>query len=261
MQDLFPLLTPADRAFLVELVTGGVRLNDGSGLRRRLAAYETEQDPAGHAAAQADLDAALEREVRYLGSADLAYAYRALTGRPPGVPFSEVIRDVAGALRVDVPRVGTDRERVEAVAEAYVTRTFADLDPEAQRTMLTELGVADDKAAAFLKRSAGVFSVPLLIQAFGTIVVDGLIKRVVFGAIARIVGARLSGQLFRFMASRFPWWLRWVGPAAWTASIGWTVFDLQGPAYRKTIPVVLYLGLCGLRDRHGVPVDGEVPAT
>ena len=26
-----------------------------------------------------------------------------------------------------------------------------------------------------------------------------------------------------------------------------TVVDLQGPAYRKTIPIVLYLGLCQLR--------------
>lgn len=247
MQDLLALLNPADYTFLVELVAGGVGFNDAGALRRRLADYEERPAEATRAA----LDRQLEREIRYLGSADLAYAVRALRGRPAGVSFGEIIRDVARTLRVDVPRAGTERERVEALAEGYVTRTFADLSPDEQRRMLTDLGVADDKAAAFVRRSAGVFSVPLLIQAFGTIVVDGLIKRILFGTIAKIVGGRLSGQLFRLLASRFPWWLRWVGPAAWTASIGWTVVDLQGPAYRKTTPIVLYLGLCALRERHG----------
>ena len=47
-----------------------------------------------------------------------------------------------------------------------------------------------------------------------------------------------------------PWWLQWIGPAAWTLSVGWTALDLQGPAMRKTIPIVLYLGLCSMRERN-----------
>ena len=92
-------------------------------------------------------------------------------------------------------------------------------------------------------------AVPALIQAFNFFVVEGLIRTVLFGSIARFIGSRLAGQLFAFLAARMPWWVTWVGPAAWTASIGWTAVDLQGPAYRKTVPAVLYLGLCSLRDR------------
>jgi hypothetical protein len=28
----------------------------------------------------------------------------------------------------------------------------------------------------------------------------------------------------------------------------WTVYDIQGPAARKTVPLTLYIGLCMLRD-------------
>jgi uncharacterized protein YaaW (UPF0174 family) len=89
----------------------------------------------------------------------------------------------------------------------------------------------------------------MLIQAFNTIIVEGLIKRIIFGTIARIIGQQLAQRLFSFVAGRFPWWLAWIGPAAWSLSIGWTAFDLQGPALRKTMPIVLYLGLCSMRGR------------
>jgi hypothetical protein len=107
--------------------------------------------------------------------------------------------------------------------------------------------VEQERAAAFVTKSAGVFALPLLIQAFGSLVVDGLIKRVIFGAIGAIIGKQLAMRLFDFIAKRFPWWVSWIGPAVWTLSLGWTALDISGPALRKTIPIVLYLGLCQLR--------------
>ncbi len=85
--------------------------------------------------------------------------------------------------------------------------------------------------------------------------VEGIIKNVIFGTITRLLGRQLSARLFEMVAARFPWWVRWVGPASWAVSIGWTVLDLQGPAMRKTIPMVLYLGLCSIRQRAGRTVE------
>jgi hypothetical protein len=116
--------------------------------------------------------------------------------------------------------------------------------------MLEDLGVDREKAASFLARSAGVFALPMLIEAFNFVIVQGLIKTIVFGTIAKIVGSQIAGRLFSFLVARMPWWVSWIGPAAWTLSIGWTTIDLQGPAKRKTVPIVLYLGLCSLRERH-----------
>ncbi len=247
MQDVFEPLTPADYTFLVGLVESSVNFTDDRMLRRLLAEVEAHDTPQARAA----LNRRLEREIRYLGSSEILYLTRYLSGQEPGVSFGTVVRDVAKALKVDPPKPGTSREQVEAVVAQYVTRQFAELTPEEQQRMLEELGVEREKAAAFLKRSAGVFALPMLIQAFNTIIVEGLIKRIIFGTIAKIIGSQLAQSLFRFIAGRFPWWVAWIGPAAWTLSIGWTALDLQGPALRKTIPIVLYLGLCSLRDRFG----------
>lgn len=47
---------------------------------------------------------------------------------------------------------------------------------------------------------------------------------------------------------RFPWLAQFLGPIAWAASLGWLAIDLCGPAFRKTIPIMLTLGLVALRD-------------
>lgn len=241
MHDVFAPLTPPDYRFLVELIESPVNLTDDAGLRRLVGELEAGRD------VKAELDAKLERELRYLGSADLAYLARYVSGRAPGVPFEEVIRDAAQDLKVELPAVGAPRELLEALVERYAAQQFGDLPRAEQQRMLEELGVERDRAAAFLKKSAGVFALPALIQAFDLVIVQGLIQKIIFGTIARFIGQQLARRLFTFLAGQFPWWLRWIGPAAWTASLGWAAVDLQGPARRKVIPAVLYLGLCTIR--------------
>ncbi len=243
MQDVLRPLTPADYTFLIGVIEGPVGFTDDRRLHALLADVEDHDTDEARAA----LQRRLEREIRYLGSADLAYLFRYVTRQDPGVPFREILRDVARVLKVPVSTLGTDQEMLEELVRQYATKQFAGLTPEAQQALLESLGVERDRAAAFLKKSAGVFAVPTLIQAFGALVVDGLIKTVIFGVIARIIGKQLATRLLNLLLSRFPWWVSWIGPVAWSLSISWTVFDIQGPAYRKTIPVVLYLGLCALR--------------
>ena len=55
------------------------------------------------------------------------------------------------------------------------------------------------KAEAFLKKSAGVFALPMLIEAFNYVIVQGLIKTIIFGTIARIIGQQLAGRLLAFL--------------------------------------------------------------
>ncbi len=253
MQDVLSTLTPADYHFLYGIIEGPVSLTEDAQLRSLIAAVEEDDNPESRAA----LDRQLEREIRYLGSADFAYLFRKATGSEPGVPFSEIIRDVAKTLKVKLSSLGTDREMLETLVQEYATQQFANLSPKEQQELLESLGVERDRAASFLKKSAGVFAVPTLIQAFGTIVVHGLIKTVIFGLIAKIIGKQLAMRLFNFLFSRLPWWVNWIGPVAWTLSIGWATFDVQGPASRKTIPIVLYLGLCSLREKEEAIKEGE----
>ena len=244
MHEILHSLTPADYRFVVELMASYVNFTDDAELRRRVAAYEA----SGREEDRQLLEAKLEREIRYLGSSDLAYFLRFMLQSEPGVSFREILRDVAHALKVRPDREGTDREMLEDLVRQYATQMFADLPAEEQQKLLENLGVEKEKATAFLKRSAGVFALPVMIHVFNAVIVEALIKRVILGAIARLIGEQMARKLFLLIAGRFPWWVAWVGPAAWSASIGWTAIDLQGPAMRKTIPVVLYLGLCCLRE-------------
>ncbi len=248
MQNVLSPLTPADHHFLLGIIEGPISLPTNATLRTLVTAVEEDDNDESRAA----LNARLEREIRYLGSADFAFQFRKVTGREPGVPFTEIVRDVAKTLKVKLSSLGTDREMIEELVQEYATQQFANLSPEQQQELLESLGVERERAASFLKKSAGVFALPTLIQAFGIIIVQGLIKTVIFGIIAKIIGRQLAMRLFNFLFSRLPWWVSWIGPAAWTLSIGWAAFDIQGPASRKTIPIVLYLGLCSLREKEGV---------
>lgn len=254
MRAFLKTLEPADLHFLVELVESRFTLTADSRLRALLVDMEDGSDPE----ARSELEDLLDREIRYLGSADLAYVLRSLTGQEPGVSAEEIVRDVSKQLKVAWHGLGTMEEQLAHLAEAYATQAFSELPPEEQQQLLEELGVEKDKAAAFLKRSAGVFALPLMIEAFNLVVVQGLIKTIIFGTIARIIGRQLAARLFAFLAGRIPWWVGWIGPAAWSLSLGWTALDLQGPAYRKTIPVMLYLGLCAVRNR---TARGEAPTS
>ena len=246
MQDLLSILNSADYRFIQGLIESPFNLTDDTKIGSLLSAFEEDETDENRVA----LTTQLESSIRYLGSSDLAYAFRSFSGADPGVSFREMISDVSSVVKVSPPSLGTDREMVEQLATDYATKQFSDLTPEQQQAMLEDLGVERDKAAAFLKRSAGVFALPMLIEAFNFVIVQGLIKTIIFGTIAKIVGSQLAGRLFSFLVARMPWWISWIGPAAWTLSIGWTTIDLQGPARRKTVPVVLYLGLCSLRERH-----------
>ena len=249
MKDLLAVLQPADFRFLAGVLESPVNLTNDSKFEALVADLEKEDSPEN----RADVNAEFESSLRYLGSSDLMYAFRSWTGSEPGVSFKEIVSDVAKALDVPTPRMATAREMVEQLATDYATQQFAGLSTEEQQKMLEELGVEKEKAAAFLKRSAGVFALPMLIEAFNIVVVQGLIKTIIFGTIAKIIGSQMATKLFTFLVGRMPWWVSWIGPAAWTLSIGWTTIDLQGPARRKTIPAVLYLGLCSLRERQPQP--------
>ncbi len=249
MQDILQSLETEDFRFLVGVIDGPL-----TPARRLRSQLEQLEDGCGPAERDV-LCHSLEHEIRYLGSSDVAYGLRKALGKTPGVAFSAIVRDAANVLKVPVRRLGTDREVLCELVEDYVTREFSRRSRQEQQELLESLGIDRKRAAAFLKRSAGVFALPVLVQAFGTLVVDGLIKTMLFGLIAQILGRQLSARLFSFLFSRIPWWVGWIGPAAWTAAIGWTALDIQGPARRKTIPIVLYLGLCCMRQKGEVPVQ------
>ena len=243
MHELFDGFQTEDFAFLAGLIESRINFSDDRQLKHLLESYSEDTTNADK---RDDLIAKMRDEIRYVGSSDVAYFYRWMRGRTPGVTIKDVFRDVAKQLDIKVSPVLTEREMATHIAREYAEREFANLPEDDKIQMLEQLGVETEKATAFVKRSAGVFTIPVLIQTFSVVVVDGLIKRILFGTIARIIGKAVADRLFALLLTRIPWWVGWIGPVAWTASISWTAIDITGPAYRKTIPVTLYLGLCAM---------------
>ena len=251
---LLPLESP-DYHFLLGVIRSPISLTNDNRLKALLDAYEA--DPLEEN--KKKFTQQLEKDIRFLGSSDLMYVFRKMQGSEPEASFAQIIRDAAKALKIKIT-MGTEQEMMEELIEKYTTREFTKLPDEEKQKLLESLGVDKDLAAAFIKKSAGVFALPLMIEAFGSLVVNGLIKNVIFGLIGKVIGHQLAMRLFNFIMGRFPWWVHWIGPVAWTFSIGWTAFDIQGPSLRKTIPVVLYLGLCSIREKEGFQDFGTAGA-
>lgn len=250
MSDLFAPFALDDYRFLVELLASGFNRSDDAGLHAAFDRYAEAPTDAHRAA----LDERLERVLGYLGAHDAAYALREATGQRPGVGVNTVIAEAARALGMHAPEHGTPRERCERVVETHTLRTWRELPRDEQQRLLEDLGVERQRALDFVKTASGVYAFPVLIGAFNAIVVQGLIKMVIFGTITKIVGARISALLFGQLLARMPWWAAWLGPASLALSAGWTALELGGPALRKTVPAVLYIGLVSLRSTH-VPAE------
>jgi len=238
MYDLLYELSPEDYTYLIEIIQGP--FDQCSNLKQHLKNVAV---PEQHTA----LCDGLERKIRSLGSSHIAYHVRKLSGAEPAVNFRYMIRDTARFLKVPLADRGSERELLINLAQQYTVNVFSDLTPDEQQQILESLGIKRKRAIAFLKKTGGIFAVPVLLQAFGTIVVQGLIKTVLFGWTARLIGAKLATMFFTFLFARIPWWAHTIIPGAWAISIGLTTLQLQGPARRKTVPILLYLGLSCMR--------------
>jgi len=243
MPHVFHRCTLEDYRFLVGICTEGFRLTDGT----LLAAFQ-QFEKTGEAEDRARLDLLVQEDLGYLGSADAAYWTRRLGGKPGGVPFDEIVNDVAKYLEVRLPRDGTTDEHLALLASSWTRRMLVTLPANEVHAFLDALGVEEAQAWRLLGRTSAAFSVPLLLSGVEYLLVHHLVRGVLLSNLTRFLGQRISTMVLGAMVSRFPWWTRWIVPAAWVGSLGFTVLDLQGPAFRKTVPVVLYLGSLVLRD-------------
>lgn len=253
MQKILVKANVADFEFLVGTLDSYVNLSSDTKMREGL---EELRDDASESM-KMELSRLLEGEIRYAGSAELAYFCRWLFADEAGVSTDEIVGDVAGKLGVKLRMIGPTEAKIERLVKAVVEKQFLDLSPEQQREMLREQGIGKgviDEILKRLKEHGKVAAIPILLQIIGREAVEKIVTTVVIRVIAGVMGRDAAKQLIMHLATKFPWWAEWIGPVAWGITAGWVALDVQGPAYRKTIPAMLYLGLVGLRDG---PEDGD----
>lgn len=255
--EITPLLLKCDAndfSVLISQIDSYVNFSSDSELKKLLAAYQTHATNGSKTA----LAKVVEREIRYIGSSDIAYAFRKIKGDddPAGVSIHAVIDDVSKKLRVKQKLLGTPEAKVERLVKWSVEKTFFALKPEQQRELFEKAGVGKGQQDEFfekIKNNKAHF-LPLLLSLLGPEITATIVQGLAITAMAAFMGRKAAEELFKNLATRFPWWAEWLGPIVWGLSLGWLAIDLQGAANRKTIPVLLYLGIVGLRDG---PEDGE----
>ena len=146
--------------------------------------------------------------------------------------YIEIVRDVCKKMKVPFnPK--HDLEHLEHnLLETVLEKTWESMEPEEQRKFLSNLnektGIKAQASAAALIglfRAGGFASYQLLLLIANQIAIMILGRGLSLAANAALVRA----------ASIF------AGPIGMALTAVWTVFDLAGPAYRVTIPIVIYI--------------------
>ena len=248
MESLLSKCDVNDYKLLIRQICGYTILTNDKDLQTALSTYlhnETQQS-------RLDLIHLIEADIRYLGSSDLGYAKRKLIGdtSPPGVDIAEIINDVSEKLNVNQKLVGSPESKLELLVKRTVEITFFALSPDQQRELFEKAGIDKKQIDIFfneLLENKARF-LPLLLSILGVEITKQIIEGIVISVITVYLGRHAAKELVKNLATRIPWWVEWLGPIVWGLSLGWLVLDIQGPAYRKTTPILLFLGIIALRD-------------
>jgi uncharacterized protein YaaW (UPF0174 family) len=254
MSALLMKCSAEDFEFLIQQIDSYVSLTDDKFLREHLAKFRDVPSSANKLA----LVELLEREIRYLGSSELGYAYRKLTSDGPvaGVSVHEMTDDACKLLKVQRKPLGSVEAKLEQLAKKVAHRTFFAMNEEQQRALFRDAGVSDVHSVEMLQKlkTNKALLMPLLLKIMGREGTMLLLEGLVVGALSVFLGKEAAKALVKTALARVPWLAEFLGPIVWTLTLAWWAYDLQGPANRKFIPILGYLGVVGLRDG---PEEGE----
>lgn len=242
-----------DYAMLISQIDSYVNFSSDRELKKLLTRYKSDPNTSNKVC----LAKVVEREIRYVGSADVAYVYRRIfKEEPAGVSMREIIDDVSVKLKVKQKQLGGIEARLERLVKLAAEKTFLSMSPEQQRKLFEKSGIGREQQNEFFHRLKDnrAALLPLLMSVLGPEITAKLVQGLAVLAISQFIGKEAAKKLIEQLATKFPWWSNWLGPIVWSLSLSWLAFDLQSAANRKTIPIMLYLGLVGLRDG---PEDGN----
>ncbi|WP_455229617.1 hypothetical protein [Geopseudomonas aromaticivorans] len=199
---------------------------------------------------RSELVSLMDSQIKYYGSSDIAYLKRAIFGGNGGVEAKEIVEDVCSKLKVSIKLGGSTESRLERLVNAVVEKELLSKTPEELSKAFKNMGIGEvdrDLILEHLKNNGKVAVLPVLVQVLGPKITLGIIETIIVSLIAQIIGREAAKQLVKELMKRNPW-INTLGPVLWVLSGLWLAFDLQGPAYRKTVPICLYLGIVALRD-------------
>lgn len=246
MKDVLEKCERPDFEYLSSVLDSYVSLTDDS--RRK----ELLQKSRESFSAKIELIAIIDKQIRYYGSSDIAYAVRSFfaSNGDGGVSALELLEDVCSKLKISIKQGGSVEGRLERLVSAVVEKELLSKSPAELAEAFKKIGVGDADANQIkehLIKNGKVAVLPVIVEILGPKVALGIIEAIVISLIAQIIGREAAKALVKELIKRNPW-LNALGPVMWVLSGAWLALDLQGPAFRKTVPICLYLGIVALRD-------------
>lgn len=220
--DLNPVLERASDADLLPLVEYMLKkLSNGIDTDER---YKSDpKKPTSYADLIAD-------EIRLFGGNTFANLARGGVG----VPYKEVVCDVADKMKVSYNKAST----VERIELLIVQKIFEDsiekMTEEDRQKLIKDLGIRGIPVGS---------SATMIMQAI--IKMGGFksyqIAVIVANSIAKFILGR--GLSFAANASLTKIMSIFAGPIGWVISSLWTLIDIAGPSYKTTIPCVIHVAM------------------
>jgi len=151
-----------------------------------------------------------------------------------GVPYREVLVDVAKKLKVNFAKTAKTTHIETCLLNKLIEDSFEKLSDDQKVALAEAVGGANvpaggltSAALIFLVRQGGFRSYQIML-----ILVNALAKVILGHGLWWTTNIALC-RAMAFLS----------GPVGWLLTGGWTVIDLLGPAYRVTIPAVLYISM------------------
>ncbi|MXW92746.1 MAG: helix-turn-helix domain-containing protein [Rhodospirillaceae bacterium] len=170
--------------------------------------------------------------------------------RGEGTIYREILHDVCDRLKVNYNK-GSSIQGIEMnLLQKALADSFEKLDPDQRVEVLKVLG---EKNATNLTSNAAVAAAQVLLRTSGfaaykwsLIIVNGILKQ----SIGRGLSLGANMALTRTLSVA-------IGPVGWALTAAWTAYDLAGPAYRITVPSVLYVAALRLQIIQGKQLEQQ----
>ena len=245
LTELLQRCTHEDAEFIIANIDSYINFTDDKGLKEMLGQWTTGIMPLL-------LAQKIEKELRYLGSSDVAYAARKLRGLDPaGVSTHEILEDVSKVLKIRYKNNSSLEIELEYLAKGVFEKTFLEKDSHQQIVILQKMNFSKEKISmieSYIKNTKNSKIVlPVLIKLIGKKATSELVETLIFSVIKQFLGRKVAAQMTTYMTTRCPW-IACLGPAVIALLTGWTALDLCSPAMRKTIPILLHLSTVSLRN-------------
>lgn len=150
--------------------------------------------------AKTELCALMDKQIRYYGSSDVAYAVRSVfsSSSDGGISSLELIEDVCKKLKINLKHGGSIEGRLERLVSAVVEKELLSKTPTELAEAFKKMGIGNAEADLIkehLAKNGKVAILPVIIQILGPKVALGLIETIIISLIAQIVGREAAKAL------------------------------------------------------------------